>query len=90
MVEVAVLPQSPLRVPRVCEAGELLGRVDVPLQIAVRRTTFDQQVDVIGHEAVRDQRESVLFSGSQNLRQHEGDGVLADKCFVASRGAQRQ
>jgi len=47
-------------------------------------------VDVIGHEAVRQNRKRTVACGARNLLQHKGDGVGGDEDRRTLKRAERQ
>jgi hypothetical protein len=59
-------------------------------QVAVISSSFDQEVDVVGHKAVRDDCEAAFSCGAQKLRKHEVDGGAGGERAMAARRAKRQ
>lgn len=78
---VSGLPERPARrLPR-CEAGDLLEMLHKARKVGILRLGDRQQVDVIRHEDVRDNREPERRRGLQNLGRDVGSNriVLEDR-----------
>jgi uncharacterized protein YjiS (DUF1127 family) len=61
--------------------------VDERLRIRTLRAAFDQQVNVIRHEAVRNQFDIEKLGGLQNVLQHQLDDIGLSKQSAASSSA---
>jgi len=73
------LPEFGSKGLRIIEAGILLRPRDELLAVRRIGLSFDQQVKVIGHEAVRNYRERVLVGSARNLLKNKIDGRLRDE-----------
>jgi len=83
MIEVAFLPQSAARDPGECEARTLFGEVDEVAEIGVVGLGLDEGVQMLRHEAVHKNCKPFGDRDSQNLLEHESDGVGVSELAVA-------
>jgi len=78
-VVIALLPQ-PIAVPlRETERRVLLCAGDEWAQLGLVRRRFDQEMQVVGHEAVDKNCEGVYVRLFEKLRSHKCDGVVVDE-----------
>jgi len=74
----------------VVKPGVLLrGRLEL-FEIGVFTSAFDQQMDVVGHEAVGNDCEQVTVGGAQKLPANEMHSGGVPKRVMAVKGAERQ
>ncbi len=84
------LPQASAGPVRMVIAAALLCASSEGFQIRVCRRTFRDDVQMVGHEAVRNQCELLLRCRTQNVRQRTRYGSGVDEDSRAIRSTKRQ
>ena len=84
------LPQSSAVSGFVVKPRVLLGARDEHPTIGVLSLAFDEQVNMIGHEAVRNNFDAPLDSGASDLRTNKIDSIGFDEQAIAVVPAKRE
>ena len=90
VLEVAALPQRVARPPLPFKRRPLFEDTDEPLKVAVHARSFNERVNVIRHEAVRNDRQVLHVRSTRKLQQDERYGVMIDEDTRALPRANRE
>jgi hypothetical protein len=90
MIVVALLPQVLMRSLTVVVARELLETSHEPPQVCELVAPRNDEVQVVGHETVRENCEVELFRALQKAREHRFDNLRIAEQGLAKFRANRQ
>jgi hypothetical protein len=90
MLEAVSLPQALSKLPLIVEAAELLRQAEEEPSVGIVAFAFHEQVDVLGHKDVRRNRAAGFRPRSQELIEHDPDGLVSGEPAMTARAAERQ
>ena len=88
-VPIAFLPQRPARSSFLVIATQLLEEIDPLYEIAVVAKPFQQYVNMVGHDGVRNYFEATRARSSQYLLNHEPTSGRLNEYRLLEMGAKR-
>ena len=89
-IEVTALPQCCSLRTLVREGSSLLEHRHKSSEVTIRRGRFEQSVEVISHEAVRNSVEPIVDRGTQKLETHGFDAIKRREAFSSAFRANRE